>query len=80
VAIGSAGLEPLLDLRVTPDAQARVMHSTVDAEADELASAADLAGGKVAQRPVVVVRGYQYHPGEGGASALVMDRELDLFP
>jgi coenzyme F420-0:L-glutamate ligase/coenzyme F420-1:gamma-L-glutamate ligase len=80
VAIGSAGLEPLLDLRGTPDAQGRVMHSTVVAVADELASAADLAGGKVAQRPVVVVRGYEYQAGQGAASALVMDRELDLFP
>lgn len=80
VAIGSAGLEPLLDLRGTVDAQGRVMHSTVVAVADELASAADLAGGKVAQRPVVVLRGYEYQPGHGAASALVMDRELDLFP
>ena len=80
VAIGSAGLEPLLDLRGTPDAQGLVMHSTVVAVADELASAADLAGGKVAQRPVVVVRGYEYQAGPGAASALVMDRELDLFP
>ena len=80
VAIGSAGLEPLLDLRGTPDAQDRVMHSTVIAVADELASAADLAGGKVAQRPVVVVRGYEYQAGGSGAAALVMDRERDLFP
>jgi coenzyme F420-0:L-glutamate ligase/coenzyme F420-1:gamma-L-glutamate ligase len=80
VAIGSAGLEPLLDLRGTADAQGRVMQSTVVAVADELASAADLAGGKVAQRPVVVVRGYEYQPGHGAASDLVMDRELDLFP
>jgi coenzyme F420-0:L-glutamate ligase / coenzyme F420-1:gamma-L-glutamate ligase len=80
VAIGSAGLEPLLDLRGMPDAQGRVMHSTVVAVADELASAADLAGGKVAQRPVVVVRGYEYQAGQGAASALVMERELDLFP
>jgi len=48
--------------------------------ADELASAADLAGGKVAQRPVVLISGYEYQPGHGAASALVMDRELDLFP
>lgn len=80
VAIGCAGLEPLVDLRGTPDAQGRVMHSTVIAVADELASAADLAGGKVAQRPVVLVRGWEREPGEGGAAALVMDRELDLFP
>jgi len=80
VAIGCAGLEPLVDLRGTEDADGRVMHSTVIAVADELASAADLAGGKVARRPVVLVRGYAYDAGGGGASALVMDRELDLFP
>ena len=80
VAIGCAGLEPLVDLRGTPDVQGRVMHSTVIAVADELASAADLAGGKVAQRPVVLVRGYAYVAGEGAAADLVMDRALDLFP
>ena len=80
VAIGCAGLEPLVDLRGTEDADGRVMHSTVIAVADELASAADLAGGKVARRPVVLVRGYEHAPGGGAASALVMDRELDLFP
>jgi coenzyme F420-0:L-glutamate ligase/coenzyme F420-1:gamma-L-glutamate ligase len=80
VAIGCAGLEALVDLRGTPDAQGRVMHSTVIAVADELASAADLAGGKVAQRPVVLVRGYEHAAGEGAASELVMERELDLFP
>ena len=80
VAIGCAGLEPLVDLRGTEDADGRVMHSTVIAVADELASAADLAGGKVARRPVVLVRGYEHAPGDGAASTLVMDRELDLFP
>jgi coenzyme F420-0:L-glutamate ligase/coenzyme F420-1:gamma-L-glutamate ligase len=43
VAIGAAGLEPLLDLRGMPDTDGRVMNSTVIAVADELASAADLA-------------------------------------
>ena len=80
VAIGCAGLEPLLDLRGTADADGRLMHSTVIAVADELASAADLAGGKAAGRPVVVVRGYQYAAVDGAAAELVMDRELDLFP
>jgi len=81
VAIGCAGLEPLIDLRGTADADGRVMHSTVIAVADELASAADLAGGKVARRPVVLVRGFAFSPADdGAASALVMDRELDLFP
>jgi len=82
VAIGVAGLMPLLDLRGTPDSQGRVMHSTVTAVADELASAAELAGGKTDQRPVVVVRGYTAERASNGpgAAALVMDRAHDLFP
>jgi coenzyme F420-0:L-glutamate ligase/coenzyme F420-1:gamma-L-glutamate ligase len=79
VAVGSAGIEPLLDLRGTPDAAGREMQATVIAVADELASAADLVGGKVEQRPVVVVRGYTGRPSEAGASILVMPRERDLF-
>ena len=80
VAIGSAGIEGLLDLRGQPDAAGREMQATVIAVADELASAADLAGGKVDGRPVVVVQGYAWRPSEAGASVLVMDRERDLFP
>jgi coenzyme F420-0:L-glutamate ligase/coenzyme F420-1:gamma-L-glutamate ligase len=82
VAVGAAGLEPLVDLRGQPDAAGREMRATVIAVADELASAADLAGGKVEQRPVVVVRGYAWRPSEGdaGALVLVMEPERDLFP
>jgi coenzyme F420-0:L-glutamate ligase/coenzyme F420-1:gamma-L-glutamate ligase len=82
VAIGAAGLDVLADLRGTPDAQGREMRATVIAVADELASAADLAGGKVSQMPVVLVRGYthQLPARQEGAAALVMPREQDLFP
>ena len=80
VAIGSAGIEALVDLRGKPDAAGREMKATIIAVADELASAADLAGGKVEQRPVVVVRGYAWRPSEAGASVLVMEPERDLFP
>ena len=80
VAIGSAGIEALLDLRGEPDASGRAMRATIIAVADELASAADLAGGKVDQRPVVVVRGYDWRPSDAGASVLVMEPDRDLFP
>lgn len=80
VAVGAAGIEAVRDLRGDPDAAGRVMQATVIAIADELASAADLAGGKVEQRPVVLVRGYPWRSSEAGASVLVMDRERDLFP
>lgn len=80
VAIGSAGLEVLRDLRGDPDAGGRPMRATIIAVGDELASAADLVGGKVEQRPVVLVRGFTYRPSEAGAEGLVMDRANDLFP
>ncbi len=80
VAIGSAGIEALVDLRGEPDAAGRPMRATIIAVGDQLASAADLAGGKVDQRPVVVVRGYAWRPSEQGAAGLVMEPERDLFP
>jgi coenzyme F420-0:L-glutamate ligase/coenzyme F420-1:gamma-L-glutamate ligase len=80
VAIGSAGIEAILDLRGEPDAAGRPMQATIIAVADELASAADLAGGKVEGRPVVLVRGYAWRSSEAGAAVLVMERERDLFP
>lgn len=80
VAVGSAGIEAVRDMRGEPDAAGREMRATVIAVADELASAADLAGGKVEGRPVVVVRGYPWRPSQAGASVLVMEPERDLFP
>ncbi|MDQ2933999.1 MAG: coenzyme F420-0:L-glutamate ligase [Chloroflexota bacterium] len=80
VAIGVAGLEALVDLRGQPDAFGRTMLATVIAVADELASAADLAGGKVDKQPVVVVRGYHWAPSEAGMAPLIMEPERDLFP
>jgi coenzyme F420-0:L-glutamate ligase / coenzyme F420-1:gamma-L-glutamate ligase len=80
VAIGSAGIEPLRDMRGEPDAAGREMRATIIATVDQLASAADLAGGKVDGRPVVVIRGFRWRQSEAGASALVMDPERDLFP
>ncbi len=80
VAIGSAGIEAILDLRGAPDTAGREMQATVIAVADQLASAADLAGGKVDGRPVVVIRGFRWRRSAEGASSLVMDASRDLFP
>ena len=73
-AVGVAGLEPLHDLRGRTDAHGNVLDQTVTAVADEIASAADLAKGKLAGRPVAVVRGLadRVTSGHGpGAAALV---------
>ena len=79
VAIGVSGLLPLEDLRGVPDADGRVMRSTVRAVADEIASAAELALGKTAGRPVALVRGAMFTRGEGRIQDLIMPSENDLF-
>jgi coenzyme F420-0:L-glutamate ligase/coenzyme F420-1:gamma-L-glutamate ligase len=80
VAIGVSGLAPLDDLRGQPDADGRVMRSTVRAVADEIASAAELVFGKTTGRPVAIVRGAAFGRGEGSIREVVMPREVDLFP
>jgi coenzyme F420-0:L-glutamate ligase/coenzyme F420-1:gamma-L-glutamate ligase len=80
VAIGVSGLLPLEDLRGSPDADGRVMRSTVRAVADELASAAELALGKVAGRPAALVRGASFTRGEATIREALIPAEMDLFP
>lgn len=79
VAIGVSGLLPLDDVRGQPDADGRIMRSTVRAVADELASAAELALGKAAGRPVAIVRGAPFTRGEGSIRDVVIPGEADLF-
>jgi coenzyme F420-0:L-glutamate ligase / coenzyme F420-1:gamma-L-glutamate ligase len=80
VAIGVSGILPLEDLRGTPDADGRVMRSTVRAVADELASAAELVLGKLAARPVAIVRGAAFTRGEALIRDALIPAENDLFP
>jgi coenzyme F420-0:L-glutamate ligase / coenzyme F420-1:gamma-L-glutamate ligase len=80
VAIGVAGMQPLLDLRGTQDTRGYTLEATVIAVADELAGAAELVMGKTGGVPAVLVRGYRVPTGEASARDLVMPPERDLFP
>jgi coenzyme F420-0:L-glutamate ligase / coenzyme F420-1:gamma-L-glutamate ligase len=78
VAIGAAGIRPLLDLKGMRDVTGYELQATVIAVADELAGAAELVMGKTAGVPAAVIRGVDVS-GEGGARELVMPPERDLF-
>jgi len=80
VAIGVAGMKPLLDLRGTEDAVGYELSATVIAVADELAGAAELVMGKAEGIPAALIRGYRVPQGEGSARELVIPPERDLFP
>ncbi len=78
VAIGLAGVRPLLDLTGERDPVGYELHATVIALADELAGAAQLVLGKTDGIPAAVIRGADAR-GEGSARDLVMPPERDLF-
>lgn len=82
VAIGCAGVRPLIDLRGDADRHGRELTASLDAVADELAAAANLVRGKCSGEPVVLVRGREdlVTPEDGpGAIPLLRERSLDLF-
>ena len=78
VAIGLAGIRPLLDLTGVRDSAGYELHATVIAVADELAGAAELVMGKTDGVPAAIVRGYDAR-GDGSARDLVIPAERDLF-
>jgi len=81
VAIGCAGLRPVVDLRGTTDTLGRELQVTEVAVVDEIASAAELVMGKASGVPVAVVRGIDPSWfGDGGVVAdVVRDPAGDLF-
>jgi coenzyme F420-0:L-glutamate ligase/coenzyme F420-1:gamma-L-glutamate ligase len=81
VAIGSAGVKPILDLRGTTDATGRVLEVTEVAIADEIASAANLVLGKAEATPFALVRGLDdSYFGEGSIKENALRRaNEDLF-
>jgi coenzyme F420-0:L-glutamate ligase/coenzyme F420-1:gamma-L-glutamate ligase len=78
VAIGVAGLTPILDLRGKRDRIGYELRSTRIAVADEIAGAAELVMGKTDGIPAVIVRGLELD-GDGSARELVIPPDRDLF-
>jgi len=79
VALGVAGLRPLVDYRGWVDPYGRRLEASVTALADELAGAAEIVMRKTAQTPVAIVRGAGEWCGEGSGRQLVREAGRDLF-
>lgn len=79
-AIGCAGLPALLDLRGNVDRVGRTLIATEIGLADEVAAAASLLIGQMAEgTPVAIVRGVPYARAEGQARDLQRPKSMDLF-
>jgi coenzyme F420-0:L-glutamate ligase/coenzyme F420-1:gamma-L-glutamate ligase len=79
VAIGVAGLQPLVSYVGQRDPYGYDLRVTQLAPADEIAAAAELVMGKTDAVPVAVVRGLAHLLGPGSARDLVRGAETDLF-
>lgn len=79
VALGVAGIAPLVDYRGKRDANGKALQSTIIAIADELASAAELVMGKSSGIPVAIVRGVVGARSSGSGRDLIRAVKKDLF-
>jgi len=79
VALGVAGIAPLVDYRGKPDASGKTMQATVIARADEVAAAAELVMGKTDRVPVAIVRGVVSVEHSGSGRDLIRPAATDIF-
>ncbi|MCS7131966.1 MAG: coenzyme F420-0:L-glutamate ligase [Hadesarchaea archaeon] len=80
VAVGVAGMKPLLDLRGKRDLYGKKLKATITSPADAIAAAAVALMGETNEgTPVVIAKGAIYERGEGSARELIMPKERDLF-
>jgi coenzyme F420-0:L-glutamate ligase/coenzyme F420-1:gamma-L-glutamate ligase len=80
VAIGSAGIPSVIDLRGQPDLFGRILEVSIIGFADEIAAAASLLQGQAAEaQPVVVVRGLTWQAPNVPVADVIRPPEEDLF-
>ena len=79
VAIGVAGMKSLHDYRGRLDSHGYPLRITLEAVADELASAAGLVCGKLARTPACIIRGFPYKKSTGNGKELIRPAKTDLF-
>jgi coenzyme F420-0:L-glutamate ligase/coenzyme F420-1:gamma-L-glutamate ligase len=80
VAIGSAGIPSVIDLRGQPDLFGRILEVSIIGFADEIAAAASLLQGQAAEaQPVVVLRGLIWQAPNMPVADVIRPPEEDLF-
>ena len=79
IAIGIAGLEPILDYNGKPDTFGKIMQVTAIAVADEICSASELVMGKVEKCPIAIVRNYNFNFSNAKIQKLLRSKHDDLF-
>ena len=79
VAIGIAGMEPIIDYKGKPDTFGKNLQVTAIAVADELCSASELVMGKVQNCPVAIVRNFKFDFSDAKIQKIIRPKTEDLF-
>ena len=79
IAIGIAGLEPILDYNGKPDTFGKIMQVTAIAIADEICSASELVMGKIQKCPIAVIRNYNFNSSTAKIQEMLRSDHDDLF-
>ncbi len=79
IAIGIAGLEPILDYNGKPDTFGKIMQVTAIAVADEICSASELVMGKTQKCPIAVIRNYNFSSSTAKIQEMLRSDHDDLF-
>ena len=79
IAIGIAGLEPILDYNGKPDTFGKIMQVTAIAIADEICSTSELVMGKVQKCPIAVIRNYNFSSSTAKIQEMLRSDHDDLF-
>jgi len=81
VAIGVAGINPILDKRGSEDLFGKKLLTTIIGQADNLVSAAQLVMGEANEGlPVIIIRGYKFEFFENSTiKSIIREPEIDIF-
>ena len=78
-AIGTSGLNPILDYEGTLDSFNKILRVTAIAIADELSSASELVMGKSLKCPFAIIRDYSFKIEDHTIDKLIRPEHEDLF-
>jgi len=79
IAIGIAGIEPIIDYKGKPDTFGNPLQVTAIAIADELCSASELVMGKVENCPVAIIRNFKFNFSNSKIQKIIRPKTEDMF-
>ena len=79
IAIGIAGMDPIIDYKGKSDTFGKTLQVTAMAIADELCSASELVMGKVQNCPVAIVRNFKFDFSDTKIQKIIRPKTEDLF-